>query len=217
MSSDRGLILAASLAALAPGPGDDRAVPLFDGRTLDGWHQLGGTPETWAVEDGRLVCSGRGGGWLGTNRDYADFTLRLDFLLTPGSNSGVYLRAPADLSHISRTGLEIQLLDEDAPKHRDIQPWQKTGAVYHVAPPEPGHLKPPGEWNALEVRAEGPRVVVILNGATVVDDRLDLHPDLDAEHPGLRRPSGRIGLQCHNGRVEFRDIRVEEAAGSSPR
>lgn len=206
-------LLGASLPSGGPG-----FRPLFDGRGLDGWRRLGARVEpgaedrAFAVEDGLLVSRGEGGGWLGTDREFDDFDLRLEFRLTPGSNSGVYLRAPADDSHISRTGLEVQLLDEDAPAHRGIQPWQRTGALYHVAAPEAGHLRPPGEWNRLEVRALGPRVQVRLNDALVVDDRLDRHPDLEAEHPGLRRRSGLLGLQSHNGRVEFRDIRVRPLA-----
>jgi hypothetical protein len=204
--------------ALGPAPpgrereAEDEAgfVPLFDGKSLAGWRVVQGKEPAWGVEDGHLVSFGKGGGWLGTTRPYADFVLRLDFRLTPESNSGVYLRAPADHSHISRTGLEIQLLDETHPRYKDIKPWQKTGAIYHVAAPDPGHLEPTGRWNALEIRAEGFRVVVRLNRATVVDDRLDAHPELAAEHTGLKRTEGLIGLQSHNGRVEFRNLRVKE-------
>jgi hypothetical protein len=80
---------------------DDGFQPLFDGRTLQGWQVFGGRPESWSVEDGLLVSQGHGG-WLGSTRDYGDFVLELEFRLSPGSNSGVYLRAPADTSHISR-------------------------------------------------------------------------------------------------------------------
>lgn len=195
---------------------DEGFVALFDGEGLSGWTRFGGDPEAnaWTVEDGLVVSQGHGGGWLGTAREYDSFLLRLDFRLSPGSNSGVYLRAPADASHISRTGMEIQLLDEEAERHRDIQPWQKTGSIYHVAAAKLGSLKPPGTWNALEIVADGPRVIVRLNGETVVDDRIDQHPELDAEHPGLARESGRIGLQSHNDRVEFRNVRIKTLPGS---
>jgi hypothetical protein len=82
-----------------------------------------------------------------------------------------------------------------------------------VAAPEPGHLKPTGQWNDMEITARGPEVEIKLNGATVVRDRLDKHPpELLAEHTGLKRTEGLIGLQSHNGRVEFRDIRVKDLA-----
>jgi 3-keto-disaccharide hydrolase len=183
--------------------------PLFDGKSLDGWKRFGGQTEVWGVEEGMLVCQGRGGGWLGTDKPYSDFVLRLEFRMSPGSNSGVYLRAPADTSHISRTGMEIQLLDETHPDFKNVKPWQLTGAIYHVAAPKPGHLKPTGQWNSMEIEAQGPHVVVRLNDATVVDDRLDAHSDLEAEHTGLKRKDGLIGLQSHNGRVAFRNIEIK--------
>jgi hypothetical protein len=186
--------------------------PLFDGKSLAGWRVIRGDPKGWGVENGCIVSLGEGhGAWIGTDRPYGDFTLRLEFRLSPESNSGVYLRAPADHSHISRTGLEIQLLDENHTRYKDIKDWQRTGAIYHVAAPKPGHLKPAGEWNRMEIDADGPHVVITLNGARIVDDRLDAHtdPKLVAEHPGLKRTDGLIGLQAHNGRVEFRAIRVK--------
>lgn len=200
---------AASLVNYDAPRADERGFQsLFDGKSLEGWQTIGGKPGNWTVAGGVLVCAGQGGGWLSTDRSFADFVLQLEFRLTPGSNSGVYLRAPADTSHISRTGMEIQLLDEPHPSFKNVKPWQLTGAIYHVAAPQPGHLKPTGQWNELEIRAQGAHVVIRLNGSVVVDDRLDAHPDLEAEHPGLKRKDGRIGLQSHNGRVEFRSIRI---------
>lgn len=202
-----GMVLTAMLLV---GADTDAFRSLFDGKTLKGWQRFGGKPETWGVEGGHLISYGEGGGWLGTECDYANFVLQFEFKLAPGANSGVYLRAPADTSHISRTGLEIQLLDDTHPRYKAIKPWQLTGAVYHVAPPKPGHLKPVGEWNMMEIRAEGPHVRIVLNNSLVVDDRLDHHPELESEHTGLKRTQGRIGFQSHDGRVEFREIRVAE-------
>jgi hypothetical protein len=206
------LLSLALIAANDPSPSanDDGFRPLFDGASLDGWERFGGdNPEAWSVEDGCIVVDGRRGGWIGTDRDYDDFILRLQFrIVEPGSNSGVYLRAPADTSHISRTGMEIQILDDDHPRYDSIEPWQRCGSLYHVAAAEPGHLEPAGEWNDLEIEAEGPHVIIRMNGATVVDDRIDRHPELEEEHTGLLRTTGRIGLQCHDGRVEFREIMV---------
>ncbi len=193
---------------------DSSFTSLFDGETLAGWERFGGRSEvSWTVEDGCIITPDHGG-WIGTERDYADFVLQLEFRMEPESNSGVYLRAPADTSHISRTGLEIQILDDDHPRYAKIQPWQTCGSIYHVAAAKRGHLNPTGDWNTMEIRAEGPHVIIQLNGVVVVDDRLDQHPDLEKEHTGLKRTKGRIGLQSHNGRVEFRNIEVQEIDAS---
>lgn len=183
---------------------------LFDGKSLANWQRIGQKKDIWSVADGLLVMGGEGGGWLATPKDYSDFEFELEFLLTSDSNSGVYLRAPADASHISRTGMEIQILDDFHAKYAKVQPWQRTGSIYHVAAAKTGHLKPAGEWNEMKIRAVGPHVTISLNGATIVDDRIDKHPELNAEHTGLARKSGRIGLQSHNGVVKFRNVRVRE-------
>lgn len=182
---------------------------LFDGKTLNGWTQMGGKANVWKVENGQLVMTGEGGGWLAADGDYADFEFELEFQLTPDSNSGVYLRAPQDNSHISRTGMEIQILDDFHPKYDKVQPWQRTGSIYHVAAAKTGFLKPSGEWNQMKIKAVGPHVIIHLNGEKIVDDPIDKHPELDREHTGLARKSGKIGLQSHNGRVLFRRIQAK--------
>ena len=183
---------------------------LFDGKSLANWQRIGQKKDIWSVADGTLVMGGEGGGSLATPTDYADFELVLEFQLSSDSNSGVYLRAPADATHISRTGMEIQILDDFHAKYAKVQPWQRTGSIYHVAAAKTGHLKPAGEWNEMKIRAVGPHVTISLNGATIVDDMIDKHPELNAEHTGLARKSGRIGLQSHNGVVKFRNVRVRD-------
>jgi Domain of Unknown Function (DUF1080) len=55
--------------------------------------------------------------------------------------------------------------------------------------------------------------VVVLNARKIVDADLDRclkDPALAKEHPGLARKAGRIGLQSHSERVEFRNLRIKE-------
>jgi hypothetical protein len=190
----------------------DDFVPLFNGKDLAGWKQYEGKPGGWEVADGLLICTGKGGGWLGTERDYANFVVRLEYRLGPGGNSGVYLRAP-EKGHISRDGMEIQILDDNHPRYAKLDFYQYTGSIYHVVPPTQRAGKPAGQWNAMEIRAEGRRVVVTLNGKKIVDADLD-HALKDQavakEHTGLTRTTGRIGLQSHSERVEFRNLQVKE-------
>src|SRR5436190_24101430 len=80
--------------ATAPAAG----VQIFNGRDLTGWVQV--LDSKWTVEDGVLLArqdpKGRrdGESWLITEKDYADFLLAVKFRVTPGGNSGVFLRDP---------------------------------------------------------------------------------------------------------------------------
>lgn len=191
---------------------DDGFVSLFNGKDLSGWTVYGAKNDVWVVEDGMIVCTGRGGGWVGSERDYADFVLRLEYRLKPGGNSGVYLRAP-EKGHISRVGMEIQLLDDQDPRYAKLDFYQHTGAIYHVAAPTQRAGKPAGQWNAMEIQADGRQIRVTLNGKKIIDADLDRYlkdPAIAKEHTGLARSTGRIGLQSHTDRVEFRNVRVKE-------
>jgi hypothetical protein len=206
------------LAALCAGPGripgapEEGFTPLFNGKDLRGWKVYDGKPDIWRAEQGLIVCTGKGGGWLGTTRDYANFELRLEYRLRPGGNSGVYLRAP-EKGWISRVGMEIQILDDYHPRYAQLDFYQYTGSIYHVVAPTRRTGKKAGEWNRLAIRADGRQVAVTLNGVRVVDadlDRCRKDPQVAKEHPGLVRTAGKIGLQSHTDRVEFRNLRVRE-------
>jgi hypothetical protein len=204
-----GFLVLTSLATLA-GCSGERFVPLFDGRTLEGWHADGGDIAAWAAEDGILRCVGQGGGWLATDKIYSDFILELDWKIPPGGNSGVGLRFPPE-SHVSRTGMEIQILDDYADKHRDIKPAQYTGSIYYQVAAKQGIANPPGEWNHYRITCDGPLVVIELNGTEVTRADMDEHTVGQGDlTPLSERPrSGHIGVQNHQTGVDFRNIRIK--------
>lgn len=187
-------------------------VPLFNGKDLTGWKVYESKPDIWVAENNTLICKGTGGGWLGTNRDYANYILRLEYKLIPAGNSGVYLRAP-EKGHISRVGMEIQLLDDFHPNYRNLDFYQYTGSLYHVFAPKQRASKPAGQWNLMEITLDGREIRILLNGKKIIDGNLDraaADPAVAGEHPGLLRKTGRIGLQNHTDRVEFRNLRIKE-------
>lgn len=217
----RFLALSVLLLAAVPCPAqlvddkekEDGFVALFNGTDLAGWKKYDlKKDDPWSVADGMIQCSGKGGGWLGTDRDYDNFILRLDYKLQAGGNSGVYLRAP-EKGWISRVGMEIQILDDLDARYAKLDFYQYCGSIYHVVPPKMRAVKPAGQWNQMEIRADGRNIVVVLNGKKIVDADLD-HALKDAatakEHPGLTRSTGRIGLQCHSDPVVFRNLRLKE-------
>ena len=199
-------------------------VPLFNGKDLTGWT---GDIVGYRFQDGILIANPLGN--LYTEAEYGDFILRFEFKLTHGANNGIGIRVPMG-KRASSEGLEIQILDDTAEKFEGAKPWQRHGSVYGIVPAKPGHLKPVGEWNEEEIRVQGTRVRVVLNGAVVVD--ADLAPFRNGEptpdgkeHPGLKRDRGHISLAGHRTQLFFRNLRlkpiqpsatVDEAQAPSP-
>jgi hypothetical protein len=186
---------------------------LFNGKDLSGWKvNEGGKMDAWGAEKGLLYVQGGGGGWLMTEKEYSDFEVRLEFKMPQKGNSGVALRSPmkGDPAYV---GMEIQLLDDawylDEKNYKGLRPTQKTGSIYDVVPPSKDVLKPVGEWNKITIIAKGRHVTVELNGTKIVDADLDEHKDRFEKHPGLKAEKGHLGLQSHDGRVEFRNLYVK--------
>lgn len=185
-------------------------ISLFDGHSLNGWKLVDKKGDGYGVTNGVIYCARGGGGNLFTEQEFADFVLRLDYKLEPGSNNGVGIRAPFE-GDAAYAGMEIQVLDDKAPKHATIKPWQFNGSVYNIVPAKNGTPKI-GEWNSYEITAHGRKIKVVLNGRTIVDTDLnDVHdPETLQHHPGMIRDRGHVGFLGHNDYVEFRNIRIKE-------
>jgi HEAT repeat protein len=197
---------------LSPEEKADGFVSLFNGRNLDNWI---GNKESYVAGDGMIVIhpdKGSGGN-LYTEKEYADFNFRFEFLLTPAANNGLGIRAPLT-GDAAYAGMELQILDNTAPVYANLQPYQYHGSVYGVIPAKTGYLKPIGDWNYEEVIVKGTRVKVILNGTVIVDGDITNARDNGAmdhnEHPGLKNKTGHIGFLGHGSLVKFRNIRIKD-------
>ena len=99
------LLLCALAAASAEGAANPRRrdaafVPIFDGKTLAGWHvsdKTGhGTGGRWVVENGAIIGSQDmpgNGGILITDKSYGDFEVVLEMRNDFGPDSGLFLRS----------------------------------------------------------------------------------------------------------------------------
>jgi len=185
-------------------------VALFDGKTLTGWQ---GKLKDYEAVDGMLICKKGCHGLLYSDGQYSDFVLRLEYRLEPGGNNGIGIRAPFGGPHPAFAGMEIQILDDSAPKYHDLKPVQYNGSIYGAVAAERGHMKPVGEWNAMEIIAKGSRIQVNLNGTKILDvdtDTLGPNRIHNADLKGLHNKTGHIAICGHNHRVEFRNLRVKE-------
>lgn len=173
---------------------------LFDGKTLEGWHQIG--VGQWAVEDGVIVgrkkAEEKEFGHLVTDRTFKDFTVRLKFKALQG-NSGLYFRIEEKgFSGVSGFQAEI-----DA--SHDVGGLYETNGRAWVVKPAPEQVAryfKPQEWNEMSVTARGGNVVVYVNGVKTAELKDD---------PGRRE--GHLALQLHGGmdmHVMFKDIEIRE-------
>jgi hypothetical protein len=155
-----------------------------------------------------LHCAGKGFGFLRYDRrEFADFTLRVEFRMAPKCNSGIGIRTGAfDPKKSSQTrpsyfSYEIQLTD-DAGKTPNVH---STGSLYRYIAPREIAVKPAGEWNTIEITCVGPHVSVVLNGREVVD--VDQSTVTALKNKPLK---GNVCLQNHGGTIDFRDVSVKE-------
>ena len=187
---------------------------LFDGTNMHEW--IGNTTD-YIIEDGDMAIRpkpGKGsGGNLFSKDQYSDFVFRFEFQLTPGANNGLGIRAPLE-GDAAYEGMELQILDNDAPIYKDLHVYQYHGSIYGTLPAKRGFLKPTGEWNYEEVIVKGPKIKVILNGTKILDaDITEARKNGAADgqpHPGLKRSTGHIGFLGHGSPVKFRNIRIKD-------
>jgi serine/threonine protein kinase len=187
-------------------PEEKRWQSLFNGGDLAGWVMPEGKVEgNWGADRGHIYTSGKDKNWLMTTKEYTDFEMRLEYLMTTKTNSGVALRTPPNLDP-AREGLEIQIID--AAGHRNLRPEELTGSLFGIAPSVDAVTRPLGEWNHMLITVQGRRITVDLNDSRVLDADLDKYKNQAAAHPGLLRDKGRIGLQSWESRCEFRELYV---------
>ena len=139
--------------------------------------------------------------------------LRFEFQLTEGANNGIGIRTPLE-GDAAYVGMEIQVLDNEAPIYSQLEKYQYHGSVYGVIAAKRGFLKPVGEWNTEEIWIKGDDIRVTLNGTVITEGNIaeaSKNGTLDhRDHPGLQNKKGHIGFLGHGSEVRFRNIRIRE-------
>jgi hypothetical protein len=204
-----------ALVIAAPALADEGFTPLFNGKNLDGWKERQvkkGDEGRWSVENGIFKCKA-GSGWLGTEKQFGDFVLKVEWKISENGNSGVFIRVPdTDFKGSpSDAGFEIQILDDNGDKYKGkLKPYQYCGGLYHFLPVSKPVFKSAGVWQSYELTVKGDSITLVFNGEKVIE------ADISKNEEMKKRPKkGFIGLQNHGSDVEFRkvEIRVLEPAG----
>ena len=175
--------------------------PLWDGKSLAGWHVIG--KGEWQIEDGAIHGmhhkSERDYGHLVTDRAYTNFIVRFKFKCLEGT-SGFYFRID-EKGWSGVSGLQAEI---DA--QNDIGGLYETNGRGWVVKPKAADVKQwfkPGEWNAMTISAVGSRVTVKVNDRVSADLSNDVHG----------RAHGKLALQLHANQdvdVWFKDLEITE-------
>src|SRR5499426_1511227 len=160
---------------------------LFDGKSLTAFNTIGDA--NWELMDG-VVQASKGTGFLVTKASYGDFQLKVEFWVDDEANSGVFIRCENPQQITAMNAYEVNIYD----KRPD--PTYGTGAIVDVSKPLTA-MKAGGKWNTFEITAQGPHMVVTLNGTKTVDVQNSAHS------------RGPIGLQYGAGTVKFRSVQIK--------
>ncbi len=199
---------------------DAEFTPVFDGKSLDGWH---GRPHLhpakyeeatdeqkqkwadevaahWSIDGDELVNDGKGA-YLTTDESFGDIEFRLKYRTVPLADSGVYLRGTP----------QVQIWDSTEEKKFRLGANLGSGGLWNNSAGAPGKDplvkadRPFGEWNDLHIIQVGARTTVKLNDQLVVDHAI-MENFWDRSAPLAR--SGPIQLQTHGGEIRWKDIEV---------
>jgi hypothetical protein len=192
----------------SPGAAADWTNILPD-ESLKGWTRIpipsvdGLKPKLqWRVDAQQkaLICTGDGGHeWLRYDKEIGDFVLQVEWRFTPKTeepkkyNSGIGVR----LSKLGELWVQAQTgptggylfganLSEGAIKSFNLSKEMKENRV-----------KPAGEWNLYEVRAQGDKITLSVNGVAV------------NEVSGIALRRGYIGLEAEGYEIAFRNLKLQ--------
>jgi len=192
---------------------DPGSLELFKGKNLQGWKHVLDDPTVprdavWSVRDGLLICRGTTLGVLHTERKFRNFRFVLQYRWAPGEkpgNSGILTRINGPARALPRCA-EVQLMHGNAgdvlglrgmkvaagqPRFFEIKAHKIAGDIAGVRKLADAE-RPPGEWNQVEVQAQGDRYTVWMNGQQI------------NQATGVEVLAGPLGLQSEGGEIHFR-------------
>lgn len=187
-----GFLTGAAALYAGAASGDDGWITLLDSSNKGEWSEVG--KANWEMKDGAMTAdklAGKELSYLVSKDSYKDFQIRAEFWVDEEANSGIFIRCEDPKSIGAKTCYEVNIYD----KRPD--PSYGTGAIVDTAKVDP-MPKAAGKWNSYEITAQGPHLVVVLNGQKTADVQ-------DSKHTN----AGPIALQYGSGVVKFRKVQIK--------
>ena len=145
-----------------------------------------------------------------TEEKFGDCTVKLEFLITRGSNSGVYLMGE----------YEVQIADSFAKPARSQLGQGDMGAIYSAAAPSRNAAGVPGTWQTFEIEFVAPKFDaagnktakalfkrIVLNGV-LVQENVEVDGPTGGGITMKEAATGPLMLQGNHGPVAFRNIEI---------
>jgi hypothetical protein len=192
-------IAIAALTTTASLADEEGFIPLFDGKSLDGW-EVSENKDSFKIEDGAIVAHGPRAHAFYTGAvngaKFRNFELRLEAMTRKNSNGGVFIHSEYQEKGWPAKGYEIQVNNTQGD-------WRKTGGLYAVV-----DNKEPFEddkWMEMVIRVENGVITSTVNGKKLVEHKSE------GEKSKLLNEGGAIALQAHDpdSEVHYKNIRIK--------
>tara|TARA_Y100001935_G_scaffold248426_1_gene245615 strand:- start:106 stop:822 length:717 start_codon:yes stop_codon:yes gene_type:complete len=232
------ILLISALTFLNHKNSENKWIYIFDGKTLDGWHNYNSNDvgSQWSVENGELVFTNNNESYqdLLTEKEYTNFELSIEWNISKGGNSGIFygVKEFPEFNDAHTTGPEIQVLDNK--NFYTTTELHKAPSLYDLISSDSKDLivKPHGQWNHLTLKIDHKNNLgtVKLNGQLAfsyslsgeVWDELVSNSKFRSRTYSIKNKenkriptfgvfkTGKIGLQDHGSDVRFRNIKIRE-------
>lgn len=185
-------------------------VDILPSADLQGWYRVSVPPngklerEQWHVDSAKkiLICDGDGGhDMLLTTKEFGNAIFHFEFCYTKiegktGYNSGAYARNSKDggIWHQAQfgDGKDGFLFGETPMADGKKKFFNLASKVKDM------RVKPAGEWNTMEITAQGKVLTLWVNGA------------ITCQFDNCGLDQGHVGLEGEGYRIEFRNLKVKE-------
>ena len=190
-------LVALQYSSPASSQADGGWVTLLDNTKMGEWDEVG--KANWEFKDGTLAADkltagipGKDDSYLVTKTAYKNFQLKVEFWTDEAANSGIFIRCDGGPKVINaKVCYEVNIFDK-----RPDQTYA-TGAIVDVSKVPASMPKAAGKWNTYEITAQGPHLIVVLNGEKTADVQ-------DSQHA-----EGPFALQYGSGVVKFRKVQIK--------
>ena len=192
---------------------------LFNGKDFSGWRNFkkDSVDPKWKIDNGAMMLSEGGAGDLISENSYKNFVMQIDWKISEGGNSGIFVLADEKGQFIFSHAPEIQILDNEKAHDNKIDS-HLAGSLYDMIAVHNSAFKPAGEWNHVVISLQDNLLQVTQNDVITTNivigsstwNNLVKSSKFNGWDGFAKNQTGHIGLQDHGDVVWFKNIKIKE-------